>query len=239
MRIHWLQHVSFEGLGSISNWAAEKGCPVAASRLFAGEELPAVADFDFLVVMGGPMSVHDEDEHSWLAAEKRLIGHAMEADKMVLGICLGAQLIAAVAGARVWPNAHKEIGWFPVERTATAGTTAVGRVLGERVEAFHWHGETFELPAGAVHLARSRACENQAFVLGSRVVGLQYHLETTLQSAEALIDHCRDELVAAPYVQPGSAMRSRPERFDTLTCEMNRLLNFFLDAHQGGCQSSG
>jgi len=239
MRIHWLQHVPFEGLGSISDWAVGKRCPVTASRLFAGDKLPAVADVDLLVIMGGPMSVHDEAKFPWLADEKRFIGRAMDADKLVLGICLGAQLIARVAGARVYPNAHKEIGWFPVDRTALAGTTAVGRVLGERVEAFHWHGESFELPAGAVHLARSRACENQAFVLGDRVVGLQYHLETTLPSADALIDHCRNELVEDTYVQSETDIRSRPERFDTLNCEMGRLLNFLFAEHQRGRHSSG
>ena len=229
MHIHWLQHVPFEGLGRISGWAAERRCPVTASRLFAGDQLPAVDSFDLLVVMGGPMSVHDDGDHPWLIAEKQFIGQALKADKMVLGICLGAQLVASVAGARVYPNSHKEIGWFPVERTAAAATTTVGRVLGERVDAFHWHGETFELPAGAVHLARSRACENQAFALGTHVVGLQYHLETTLQSAGALIDHCRDELMAAPFIQSGTAMRSRPERFDTLNREMDRLLDYFYD----------
>ena len=229
MHIHWLQHVPFEGLGRISDWAAERMCPVTASRLFAGDGLPAISSFDLLVVMGGPMSIHDEDTYPWLTAEKRFIGQAMNAGKMVLGICLGAQLIASVAGARVYPNLHKEIGWFPVARTAVAATTAVGPVLGKRVEAFHWHGETFELPAGAVHLARSRACENQAFALGNHVVGLQYHLETTLPSADALIDHCRDELMEGPYVQSVTAMRSRTERFDTLHREMDRLLDYFFN----------
>ena len=110
--------------------------------------------------------------------------------------------------------------------------TGVGRSLAERADVFHWHGETFELPDGAVHLARSRACENQAFALGDRVIGLQYHLEITVQSAGALIDNCRDELVDAPYVQTEEAILSRPERFDALNSQMSRLLSYFLDANQ-------
>ena len=227
MQIHWLQHVPFEGLGSIARWAMENKCPVNRSRLFAGDDLPAVASFDLLVVMGGPMSINDHGAFAWLAAEKRFISQALDAGKMVLGICLGAQLIASAAGARVYPNVHKEIGWFPVERTVAAGTTAVGRVLAERTEAFHWHGETFDLPQGAIHLARSRACENQAFAWGDRVVGLQYHLEATLSSAEALINHCHEELVEAPYIQSAAVMRSQPHRFQMMNRQMDRVLEYF------------
>ncbi len=231
MRIHWLQHVPFEGLGSIAGWAADSGCPVAGSRLFAGDRLPPMDSFDLLVVMGGPMSANDEMVHVWLGTEKRFIARAMDAGKQVLGICLGAQLIASAAGARVHPNDCKEIGWFPVERTAGAGATDVGGVLAERAEVFHWHGETFDLPHGAVHLARSRGCENQAFALNDRIVGLQYHLETTPQSADALLDHCRHELVDAPFVQSASAIRSKPDRYRRLNAQMKRLLDYFHSGH--------
>ena len=189
MRIHWLQHVPFEGVGSIAAWALGRGFPLTGSRLFAGDLLPPLTAFDLLVVMGGPMSANDEMVHAWLNAEKRFIDQAIKAGKSVLGICLGAQLIASAAGARVYPNDHKEIGWFPVERTARASETAVGRILAQRTEVFHWHGETFDLPRGAVHLARSEGCLHQAFALGNRIVGLQYHLETTPASARALIAH--------------------------------------------------
>lgn len=232
MRIHWLQHVPFEGLGSISRWADRNGCLVAGSRLFAGDALPPISTFDLLVVMGGPMSVNDDMAHPWLKDEKRFITRAMDAGKMVLGICLGAQLIASTAGARIYPNDRKEIGWFPVERTEAARQTAVGCTLAKRAEVFHWHGETFTLPHGAVHLARSRAFDHQAFALGDRIVGLQYHLETTLQSAKALIDHCRHELVDAPFVQTESEIRSRPDRFPLLNAEMKRLLDYFYSSHE-------
>ena len=232
MKIHWLQHVPFEGLGSITDWAAENGCPVTGSRMFAGDALPPVSAFDMLVIMGGPMSVNDEVVHPWLVDEKHYLAQVMDAGKMVLGICLGAQLIASAAGARVHPNDHKEIGWFPVEKTRAAKETAVARALADRAEVFHWHGDTFERPCGAVHLTRSRGCENQAFALGDRIVGLQYHLETTPQSVNALIQHGRHELVNAPYVQNESEIRSQPIRYKFLNGEMNRLLDYFYSIHK-------
>jgi len=232
MRIHWLQHVSFEGLGRIAGWAAENGCLVTGSRMFAGDVLPPVGNFDMLVIMGGPMSVNDEVAHSWLVGEKRFISQAIQAGKMVLGICLGAQMIASVAGARIRPADHKEIGWFSVEKTRSARHAAVGCVLADKSEVFHWHGETFDLPHGAAHLARSRACENQAFAIGARIVGLQYHLETTPESVDALIQNCRHELVKAPYVQTATDMQSRPYRFRALSLEMDGLLDFLLSIHR-------
>jgi GMP synthase-like glutamine amidotransferase len=231
MKIHWLQHVPFEGLGSIAVWAMDHGFPLTGSRLFAGDVLPPPTAFDLLVVMGGPMSANDERVHAWLGPEKRFIDQTIKAGRSVLGICLGAQLIASAAGARVYPNDHKEIGWFPVERTSRASETAVGRALTQRTEVFHWHGETFDLPRGGVHLARSEGCRHQAFALGQRIVGLQYHLETTPQSARALIAHCRHELTDAPYVQSESAMLSNPERFTRLNREMNRLLDVIFTNH--------
>ncbi len=232
MKIHWLQHVAFEGLGSIADWAAQNGCPVTGSRIFAGDALPPVADFDMLIVMGGPMSINDEVAHPWLVGEKRYVDQAMAAGKMVLGICLGAQIIASAAGARIYANEHREIGWFPVEKTHDAQDAAVGRLLADRAEVFHWHGETFDLPDGAVHLARSKGCDHQAFSLGDSIIGLQYHLETTPQSAKALIQHCRHELVDAPYVQSESEITSRSIRFRRLNDEMDRLLDYFHSIHR-------
>ena len=232
MRIHWLQHVAFEGLGSIAGWAAEKDFPVTGSRMFAGDALPPISAFDLLVIMGGPMSVNDGAAFPWLVDEKRLIKQAMAAGKMVLGVCLGAQLIASAAGAPVRPSRYQEIGWFPVKKTGAASQVAIGSALADNVAVFHWHGETFDLPTGAVHLARSKGCENQAFALGDRIVGLQYHLETTPDSANALIDHCRHELVNAPYVQTESEIRSSPIHFERLNDAMDRLLDYFISIHR-------
>lgn len=224
LRIHHLQHVPFEGLGSIEPALSARGHRLSASHLYRGDSLPAVDAFDWLIVMGGPMGVHDESLHPWLAAEKGLIRDAIAAGRSLLGICLGAQLIAQVLGAAVTRNAHREIGWFPVERSAAAAATRIGAALPPRFDAFHWHGDTFALPPGAVHLARSEACANQGFVFAERVVGLQFHLETTPESARALIAHGGDELDGSRYVQAAAAMLAKPVRFAGVNRVMGDLL---------------
>jgi GMP synthase (glutamine-hydrolysing) len=225
MRIHTLQHVPFEGLGSILPWAEHRGCQLSRTRLFAGDPVPEPEAFDWLVVMGGPMGVHDESEHPWLVGEKRLLGDAIEAGKVVLGICLGAQLLAAVLGARVRAGRYKEIGWFPIEATPEAARSRVAGALPSRLEVFHWHGDGFALPAGAIRIARSAACENQGFVYAERVVGLQFHLETTPQTAAELVENCGHELVPSPFVQGAEVILSDPRRFETINGVMGRLLD--------------
>ncbi|TVQ28718.1 MAG: amidotransferase [Spirochaetaceae bacterium] len=222
-RAHVLQHVPFEGLGSIEPWLVAAGYSITWTRFFESEEPPRSDDIDLVIALGGPMSVNDEAAYPWLRAEKRFVRDSIEAGTAVLGVCLGAQLIAAAMGARVYPNRHREIGWFPVERVQgdepeEPGSSApnrpaagkLSRALPDSFDAFHWHGETFDLPAGATHLARSDACEHQAFALGPSVVGLQFHLETTRESARSLVDHCRDELTDGPYVQTEATIVSAP-----------------------------
>lgn len=205
MRAHILQHVPFEGPGSIGRWLAERGAEITTARLYESADFPALDDIDLLVVMGGPMSINDEATLPWLAPEKRYIGEAIATGRPVLGICLGAQLMAASQGARVYPGPEKEIGWFPVMST---GPVANAFRFPERFSAFHWHGETFELPANGVRLARSAGCEQQAFQIGARAIGLQFHLETTPESARELIAHSRHELVPGRYIQTESELLS-------------------------------
>jgi GMP synthase-like glutamine amidotransferase len=128
--------------------------------------------------------------------------------KRVLGICLGAQLIAAALGSRVYPNPKKEIGWFPLDRAAGADGSIFGSILPRRFTALHWHGDTFDLPPGAVHLASTPACANQAFAFKDTVLGLQFHLEATREGAESLMENCRDELVPAAAVQSEQEIRT-------------------------------
>ncbi len=225
MRIHYLQHVPFEGPGAIELWATGHGHRLTCTRLFAGEALPNLDAVDWLLIMGGPMSVHDETAHDWLRPEKRFIASAISAEKIVLGICLGAQLIAEVLGANVYRNACPEIGWFPVARTPEASTTRVGAVLPEHFEAFHWHGETFDLPPGAAHLATSEACTRQAYAYRDRVLGLQFHLETTRTGAEQLITHCADEIVEAAFIQPAHVMLADHDRFARINDVLARVLD--------------
>lgn len=221
MRVHCLQHVAFEGLGSIATWLTARDIEIRGTRFDEAADLPDLADVDWLIVLGGPMSANDEHRYAWLSGEKAFIGEAIRAGKRVLGVCLGAQLIASALGAKVYPNAVKEIGWFPIASVPSAqGHPAFG--FPPEALVFHWHGETFDLPVGSVHLARSVACENQAFQIGNRVIGLQFHLETTPESTRALVAHCREELRPATYVQSDQAILSASDgHYDAA----NRLLN--------------
>lgn len=226
MHVHVLQHVPFEGLGSIETWLSHRGARVTYTRFFESTHLPALADIDFIIALGGPMSVNDEEQFPWLRPEKRLIADAIAGNKAVLGICLGSQLIASALGSQIYPNAEKEIGWFPVYAEPAAPGTFV---FPTSVEAFHWHGETFDLPAGAVHLASSAACRNQAFQVGTRVIGLQFHLETTPESAAAIIRHCANELLPRPRIQTESALRAVPAaNYAGINALMTRILEYLV-----------
>lgn len=198
MRILALQHVPFEPPGAVAAWAAERGHDFRTARVWEGAPgEPAGADGplpDMLVVMGGPMGVGDEDAHPWLAPEKRLIAAAVGAGRLVLGVCLGAQLLADVLGAPVSRNPEPEIGWFSVRPTREAsGSPLFGPMPAEFV-ALHWHGDTFGIPAGAARMAESDACANQAFEYGDRCVGLQFHLEAGADEVRALSGACGGEL---------------------------------------------
>ena len=198
MHIHYLQHVPFEGLASIESWALARGHRLSATRFFAHEPLPSSWDFDGLIVMGGPMNIYETEKYFWLTEEKQFIEHAIESGKTVVGICLGAQLIADVLGAKVTRNFYPEIGWFPVEVTERS---PIFHNIPEQFHALHWHGDTFALPQGAVPLARSEACENQAFVYAEKVLSLQFHLEATPSSVRQLISNCGDEITEGKYMQ--------------------------------------
>jgi GMP synthase-like glutamine amidotransferase len=232
MNIHYLQHVSYEGPGSIASWAHARRYWLSRTRLHEGDGLPALSSFDCLAIMGGPMGVYETGRFPWLTEEKKLIESAIHCGKKVLGVCLGAQLVADVLGARVYANRYREIGWFPVETGSEAdlgGHTA----LPERFEAFHWHGDTFDIPAGAIHAARSNACENQAFTYDSNVLALQFHCESTLQSAQALIENCREEIDPdKPYVQSPAMLLSDHARFQKTNAIMSKLLESFFEKRQ-------
>lgn len=226
MRVRVLQHVPFEGPGSLADWFAARQYPLSVTRLDVGEPLPSPDTFDLLVVMGGPMGVYDTAEYPWLTAELELIRQAVHGGKRVLGICLGAQLLASALGATVTRNPQKEIGWFPLQVNAASHPLAAA--LGEAPTVFHWHGDTFALPQDAVLLASSEACQHQAFVYRDTALGLQFHLETTPASIQALIDHCGQELRPSASVQSAQAILDGTEGCQRLIPLLDGLLTAFL-----------
>ncbi|MES2683307.1 MAG: type 1 glutamine amidotransferase [Pseudomonadota bacterium] len=183
MRVHWLQHAEHEDLGCIAPWLAARGHAVTCSRLQRGEPPPAADGYDWLIVLGGPMNIYQHAAHPWLVAEKQCIRAALNAGKRVLGICLGAQLVADQLGGPVSANAETEIGWHAISTTAAARLEGAFKGFPQSFTAFHWHGDTFALPVGAQALMSSAACANQAFSHGSKVAGIQFHLEVTAANA--------------------------------------------------------
>jgi GMP synthase (glutamine-hydrolysing) len=199
--LHYLQHVDAEDLAHIGDWAKHRGLNITATRLHHGEQLPELDSLDWLVVMGGPMNIYEETEHPWLADEKEFIRKEIEAGKTVVGVCLGAQLIAHVLGAKITRNSHTEIGWFPVHQTKAAKALPMFKDLPETFTAFHWHGDRFDIPEGATRILESEACAEQSFLYTDRVLALQCHLEETEESVQHLLDNFEHEMTPGPYVQ--------------------------------------
>jgi GMP synthase-like glutamine amidotransferase len=227
MRAHYLQHVPFEGLGSIEPWLKAAGYEITNTKLFESAAFPDLKNIDLLVVMGGPMSVNDEDKFPWLVSEKQFICEAINSGKPVLGICLGAQLIASAMGALVYRNSAKEIGWFPIYGMLSNDTSIIS--FPPLMKVFHWHGETFDLPSGASLIAKSDGCANQAFQFGKSVIGLQFHLETTPEAARELVSHCRDELIPSKYIQTEEEiLLAKPEIYQSINQMMGSILSYLL-----------
>lgn len=225
MRAHYLQHAPYEGLGSIETWLREAGYGITATQLYSGDLLPTLDQLDLLIIMGGPMSVNDESEFPWLVPEKAFIRQVIDAGIPVLGVCLGAQLIATVMGSPVAPNSEPEIGWYPVRGIGHGQAETF--CLPEELLVLHWHGETFELPPGSVHLARSDGCDNQAFQLGRKVIGLQFHLEATRPLIRDFIESSGDDLRPARFVQSAETIASVAQpQLDATSQVMSEILTY-------------
>lgn len=205
LRIRCFQHVPFEGPAYINDWAVEHNHTLIITHLVEKQALPALDELDFLVVMGGPMGVYEESKYPWMVAEKAFIRSCIESGKPVLGICLGAQLMASAMGAPVVPNHWPEIGWFPLQKSEVGKNQPLMDEFDTKTPVFHWHGDTFGIPMGAKHLLKSEACVNQAFLVADKALALQFHLEMTPQALQGLIDNCGHELLSdEPFIQSAS-----------------------------------
>lgn len=217
MKIHCLQHVDFEGPGMIAAWAEARGHEITSVPLYQQAGLPDPDDVEMLVVMGGPMGVEDEAAYPWLAGEKRCINTVIRQSKPVLGICLGAQLIARVLGAQVAPGPELEIGWFPIALRDEAIGHPLTTGLNTTLTVLHWHRDRFTWPAGALPLASSQACEQQGFLYGDHVLALQFHLEMEATGVEHILSACADDLTreGGPWVQDADTILDRSRQVHT------------------------
>jgi GMP synthase (glutamine-hydrolysing) len=224
VRVHSLLHAPFEGLAAIEPWLVSRGHRITQTRFWLDEPTPQVEEMDWLIVMGGPMGVYEEDKYAWLKREKKFIEQAIHDGKLVLGVCLGSQLVAEVLGGRVYRNQWKEIGWHQVTPTEEGRTSDMFRNIGPEFHPFHWHGDTFDLPPGAIQLARSAACEQQAFSCGQNVLALQFHPDATRTSVELMLRHCSGDLLEGPYVQSREEILAGLTRIEPLSAFLSDLL---------------
>lgn len=196
-----IRHVAFEDLGSFELPLTERG--YAAVHLDIGlQAVTAVSPAapDLLIVLGGPIGAYQERDYPLLGDELALLKRRLAENLPTLGICLGAQLMARALGARVFPGEHKEIGWGPIALTAAGRGSALRHLATDEAQVLHWHGDSFDLPAGAVRLASTGLYENQAFSYGRNALALQFHPEVTVQGLERWFIGHAAEIAATPEV---------------------------------------
>lgn len=230
MKIVCIRHISFEKVGAIEVWAKNNGHFLKEIKTYSGQNLPELEDFDFLIVMGGPQSAIDINKYSYLREEVELIKKAINGKKLVLGICLGAQLISKALGAEVKISLEKEIGIYPISLTSEGKNSILFKDFPNSFPAIHWHGDTFCLPKESKLLASSLGCENQAYSYKDNVYALQFHLEVTKSILKDLIEHCHEDLK-----QPGKYIQDSKKiidsDIDSINTMMHSLLNNIVNSH--------
>lgn len=222
MKLLIFQHEPFEAPGYISEWATLNNMEVNFVEFFKQEPLPDYHNYDLLIIMGGSMSVNDEQIYPWLIDEKKFILEGISLKKKILGICLGSQLLAACLGSKVYRNKWKEIGFFEV--FTQNQNHPILKNVPKQFTAFHWHGETFDLPQNAIHLAFSEACINQAFIWDNHVLGLQFHLEVTTELLNIFLSSDSEDLN-----QPQRFVQSANEMLVKANIQNINLCNEILD----------
>lgn len=223
------QHDPFEDLGIFAAVLEKQGAGYRVIRLFHGE-MPAEdwQRIHALIILGGPMSCYDEEQYPFLRWEKRIIRAAIDEAVPILGVCLGAQLIAAALSTAVYHGPVKEIGWSPISITPHGQVDSLLGYLPEHATVFQWHGDGFDLPSGAIRLASSVNYENQAFRLGKSIYGLQFHLEVTPRMIERWLDERSKDLAQAPYVLPDKIRADTQSYAPTLKYYGERFLSEFI-----------
>lgn len=224
MHIHYFQHDHFEDLGYISDWALANNHTTSATRFDLNQPLPDIHNYDWLVILGGKMSVNDTKELPWLVQEIQYIKHAIELKKIVIGICLGAQLIAKALGAEVFRNAKPEMGFWPIHFTSSAKLDTVFNLLPEKLTVMHMHFDTFELPVGAITMAESAITHCQAFRYNN-AFAFQFHFEISIKNAALFIKETENELVAGEFTQSPETMLELSEHCSLNNQYFEKILN--------------
>ncbi len=207
MEILCIKHIGFEGPAAISQWAQQSGHNLHIAPIYHDHHLPSPENYDALIIMGGPMNVYEDDKYPWLSKEKSYIRNVIAAGKHVLGVCLGAQLIAHALGGHINAGENREIGWFPITRDSDCPEHLP---LPKTLQVFHWHGDTFTMPKGAHLIAQSEACAHQGFIYRDRVLALQCHMEMTPESLALLTASCSNQLTKGTYIQNEERLQSEP-----------------------------
>ena len=223
------QHDPFEDLGIFAEIMERRGADYRVFRLHHGE-MPTDdwKSVGALIILGGPMSVDEEKDFPFLRWEKKIIRAAIDDNVPVLGVCLGAQLIAATLGTKIFRGPVKEIGWSPISITPHGQVDSLLGYLPENATVFQWHGDSFELPSGAIHLATSANYQNQAFRVGKYIYGLQFHLEVTPSMIERWINERSKDFALAPYLQPDKILADTENYAPSLKYYGERFLSAFL-----------
>ena len=199
MKILIFKHIPGEPAGHAEQWAEERGHEYTYYYWGQDQETAPLPEFDLLIIMGGKMGAYEEDMHPWLRTEKQIIRKTIASGKKVLGICLGAQLIASALGASVYKNRHPEIGFHEIKAVDQASPLLKTPVTGSRY--FQWHGDTFDLPVGACLIATSDQIKNQAFTFNDNVIALQFHPEMDEKIVEGLLDSEHHRMEPSPWLQ--------------------------------------
>ncbi|WP_143305244.1 type 1 glutamine amidotransferase [Chitinophaga vietnamensis] len=228
MHIHYFQHVPFEGLACIEDWIKQEGHRLTGTRWYeATADTAPLVDADWLIIMGGPMGVYEADQYPWMAGEITLIREAIQQNKKVLGICLGSQLLAAALGAKVYPHTQIELGIYPIDFTFQDNAAPLIDVLPQHMDTFHFHGDTFDIPANATRFAASSACNNQAFIYGDRVIGLQFHMEVTPDALPGMLDFGKEVIAkGGQFIQSREDILAQQHLLKDNNNTMKRLLQF-------------
>jgi len=226
LKIRCFMHVPYEGPGVMADWIRKKGHRLDYTRFYDKEDLPEASDVDLLIIMGGPMNVFDFHIYPWMQEEIEWVREFVNSGKPALGTCLGAQILATALGEEVYPGSEKEIGWHNLQFLPSLGEFRIFKDLPVARKVFHWHGDTFNIPGGAVRIARSQLFPNQGFIYDRRVVALQFHLEVTPEAVRGMVEQGGDELVKGGHIQTAKEILAETGYFEDNQQVLYKILDY-------------